>query len=106
MYTYSHLLSYFFGGKSIVTTIPVEIVLPDTRKLIVEQIGDYYSCSLYQLSSEKKTYLQIAGADGNLRLKIEGVIDATSSYQRILQWIGEKNAVALFNSMHLFGDRK
>lgn len=82
-------------------TIPVEIVLPDTRKLMVEQKGSCYYCSLYQLS-EKKVYLQTVGADGSLTLKIEGAIDATSSYLLILQWIGEKNAVTLFTSMHLF----
>ena len=85
---------------------PVEILLPDTRKLIVEKRGDWYYCSLYQFSSETKAYLQVAGADNSLTLKIEGAIDVSSSYLLILQWIGENNAVTLFTNMHLFGDRK
>lgn len=72
---------------------------------MIEQKGTYCFCSLYQLS-EKKKYLQIAGTDGSLTLKIEGGIDLMSDYLLILKWIGEENAVTLFINMHLLGDKK
>ncbi len=84
--------------------VPVEIKLTDERKLIIEQKSSCYFCSLYQFSAEKDAYLQITGADNCLTLKIEGAIDVSSNFLLVLQWIGEKNAVTLFNSMHRFGD--
>jgi len=73
----------------------IEIQLKPKKKLKVQQKGKTYTFSLFEQVASGD-YIPTIGTDGKEMLMITDFTDSPSDYVKILQWLGEKSAGALF----------
>lgn len=83
---------------------PVVIELGN-RRLIITQRENKFDCTLWEHGEDSTVYNQIAGTNKEKTLVLKKPVDSPLNFRRIITWIGEDTAVALFKGLEQFAKK-